>query len=124
MTKVRILHAGGIGGHKQGDVVEDAHVGLVEIATRGIRNVADGELVAELVDAPDDELVALREKAKELGIKGNVGGMKRETLEAKIAEAEAEAIRLAEEEAAKKAAEEEAARIAAEEEAKKNAGGE
>jgi hypothetical protein len=123
MTRVRILHVGGIGEHKQGDVVEDAHDGLVEIATRGIRNVADGELVAELVDAPDDELVALREKAKELGVKGNVGGMKRETLEAKIAEAEAEAeaARLAEEEAAKKAAEEEAARIAAEE-AAKNAG--
>jgi len=106
MTKVRILHAGGVGEHKQGDVVEDAHDGLVEIATKGIRNVADGELVAELVEAPDDELVALREKAKELGVKGNVGGMKRETLEAKIAEAEAEATRLAEEEAARIAAEE------------------
>lgn len=90
MTKVRILHAGGIGEHKQGDVVEDAHDGLVEIATRGIRNVADGELVAELVDAvvADEELDALRQRASELGVKGNIGAMKKATLETKVAEAE------------------------------------
>lgn len=61
-------------------------------------------------EAGDQELAALRATAKELGIKG-FASMKRDTLEAKITDAQAVAD-------AAKAAEEEAARIAAEEAAK------
>ncbi|WAH35043.1 hypothetical protein [Alicyclobacillus dauci] len=46
---VRILHPGGVGEYKQGDEVKNAPDGLVEIAKQGIRNAADGELVAEIV---------------------------------------------------------------------------
>lgn len=49
MTTVRILHAGGVGEYKQGDVVKDAPEGLVEIATKGVVNAADGEPLAEVV---------------------------------------------------------------------------
>ncbi len=108
MTTVRILHAGGVGVHKQGDEVKNASVGLVDIAEKGIRNAADGELIAEIVDGSDnakDELKVLKAQAKELKIEG-YGKMDAEQLKTSIAEAEAEAARLAEEEAARIAAEE------------------
>jgi len=116
MTTVKVLHAGGIGDYKQGDVVKDAPAGLVHIATKEVRNAADGELLAEIVEVTnDDDVIALRARAKELGIKGH-HNMKSENLVAAVEEAE----RVAEEEAAKKAADEEAVRLA-EEEAKKAA---
>jgi hypothetical protein len=49
MADVKILHAGGVGGYAQGEVVKDAHAGLVEIATKGVVNAADGQPLAELV---------------------------------------------------------------------------
>lgn len=65
--------------------------------------------------ASDPELDALRAQAKELGVKG-FANMKRDTLEAKISEAQASA-------EAARVAQEEADRLAAEEAAKKAAGG-
>lgn len=97
MTTVKVLHAGGIGEYKQGDVVKDAPAGLVHIATNEVRNAADGELLAEFVEATnDDEVTVLRARAKELGIKG-YHNMKPENLAAAVEEAE----RIAEEEAKK-----------------------
>lgn len=124
MANVKVLHAGGVGAHKQDEIVYDAHPGLVHIARHGVLNAADGELIAILCDDEgnpiDDiekaELDALRAAAKELGIAGNIGAMKAETLQRKIDEAKS--AKLAEEEAARKAAEEEDARKAAEEAAK------
>jgi hypothetical protein len=79
MATVKILHPGGVGEWKQGSIVEDAPVGLVEIAKKGTRNAADGELLAEIVEEGGLDLEALRVKAKQIGIKG-YQNMKVETL--------------------------------------------
>jgi hypothetical protein len=50
LATVRILHPGGVGEYKQGDIGKKPSSGLLEIAEKGIRNAADGELLAEIVD--------------------------------------------------------------------------
>ena len=94
MSKIRILHEGGVGAHKAGDVVEKPHAGLVYMAENAVKNAADGKLLCEFVDkvkgVVEDavaDLEALRAEAKELGVKGNIAAMKPETLQAKVSEA-------------------------------------
>lgn len=53
MKTVRILH-GEVGQYKEGDIVQDAPPGLVNIALNETRNAATGELIAVIVDVPFD----------------------------------------------------------------------
>jgi undecaprenyl pyrophosphate synthase len=77
MTTVRVL-IDAVGEYNAGDIVKDAPVGLVHMATVGTRNAATGELIAELIDGAADAksetgtdgLKELKAKAKELKIDG------------------------------------------------------
>lgn len=90
MTAVRILHDGGVGEYKAGEVVEKPSAGLLFIAQQGVRNAADGQLVAEVIeDGHTDSLDALRAEAKTLGVTG-YARMKEETLVDAIAKAKGE----------------------------------
>lgn len=48
MTTIRVL-VDSVGEYNAGDIVKDAPEGLVEIARKGIRNAASGQLLAELI---------------------------------------------------------------------------
>lgn len=64
--------------------VEELAKGSEEKGIPGIPGVS----LPNPADQKSDERVALEAKASELGVQGNIGRMKDETLEAKIAEAE------------------------------------
>ncbi|MDH2330479.1 hypothetical protein [Paenibacillus polymyxa] len=49
MTTVRVL-VDAVGQYNSGDIVTDAPDGLVDIAKKEIRNAANGQLLAEIVD--------------------------------------------------------------------------
>ncbi|MCL6605644.1 MAG: hypothetical protein K6T94_22500 [Paenibacillus sp.] len=52
MVIVKVL-VDAVGVYNAGDIVTDAHDGLVEIAKKQVRNAATGELLAEIVDSND-----------------------------------------------------------------------
>lgn len=79
---MRVLHDY-VAGYMAGDIVPDAPAGLVEIAEKGTINAATGQLLAEIVDDVSEEFHQLKQKAKELKIKG-YANMKYETLKAAV----------------------------------------
>ena len=63
MKTVKVL-VDAVGGYNAGDIVTDAPYGLVDIATKGTRNAATGELLAEIIDI--DEVVSNNPSEREL----------------------------------------------------------
>lgn len=53
MSTVKVL-VDAVGEYNAGDIVKDAPEGLVEIARKGIRNAASGQLLAEVVGEDED----------------------------------------------------------------------
>lgn len=82
MSTVKVL-VDGVAGYNAGDVIPDASAGLVEIAEKGTTNAATGELIAEVIDDVSDDFHKLKEKARELKVKG-YANMKYETLKAAV----------------------------------------
>ncbi|OMF30956.1 hypothetical protein [Paenibacillus sp. FSL H8-0259] len=85
MTIVRILN-GYVGGWAPGDIVKDAPEGLIEIARDGVKNLATGELIAEIIEGDSNGSGDTSEREQQLQIELNESKNREAELLAQIAE--------------------------------------